>query len=208
MMIVPMFICESFCRKNILKSESCIRITPCSSRQSIGVSFITFLGFRIRIYGCPSRYLSPEFIWLQMPHWLIFLNVWLQFPSSFTSLRWVLFGTSQYQNRKSITSPSPYSPLSLTLLLPGSRLDMNESICVCTHAHAISKAHDGHTHSSTHELPLPSCLVEILLTAAFRMKFHYSSVQSQESYTNIHTQPTQTILLPLLPPAPFRLWME
>lgn len=53
----------------------------------------------------------------------LFTNVGLLLPSSFASLQWVPFGTSQYQNRKSMTSLSPYSPISLTPLLPGSRLN-------------------------------------------------------------------------------------
>lgn len=99
---------------------------------------------------------------------------------------------SRYQNRKSITSPSPCSPLSLTLLLPGSRL-------ACT----LSPKHMMDTHSATQRRAPSPTSVEILLTAASRTRFHYSSARSQESHTNDPNAPPA-------PPSsiPFRLWME
>lgn len=54
-------------------------------------------------------------------HVNLFTHIEPLLPGGFASLQRVPFGTSRYQNRKSITSLSPYSPISLTPLLPGSR---------------------------------------------------------------------------------------
>lgn len=69
-------------------------------------------------------------------HANLFTNVGLLLPSAFDSLHWVPFGTSQYQNRKSITSLSPYSHF--------------PSLCCFRGVDSTQ-----HTHSVTHKVPPP-----------------------------------------------------
>lgn len=69
-------------------------------------------------------------------HANLFTNVGLLLPSAFDSLHWVPFGTSQYQNRKSITSLSPYSHF--------------PSLCCFRGVDSTQ-----HTHSITHKVPPP-----------------------------------------------------
>ncbi len=140
----------------------------------------------------------------------LFTNIGLLLPSRLASLQRVPFGTSRYQNRKSITSLAPYSPISLTPLLPGSRLNTH------THTQTFSLKHmmDTHMHSAPHNPPPTPSLVEMLLTAAFRMKFHYTRVCSHESHHATHTHThthmqtcTQHTHTQSTQAPPTRLWM-